>query len=621
LRALTGDKGESITVRQGSISVSNKARVGYLEQKGVSGSTKTVREEVVSRMDRLQQATKQLEAAEQAVCDGDTSEAALSALEDANAEFELAGGFTVEKRVANVLEGLGFSEEDYEKRCSEFSGGWQMRIALARLLLCAPDLLILDEPSNHLDQRAKDWLGKYLAAFDGTLLVVSHDSALLAAATTSIAEVREGAIDLFKSRSHDQWQVERVERVRAQQALYEAKQREIARLQVFVDRFGAKTMGASMAQSRLKTIEKIAASLPDRVSPLPMPAATPSASASTSTSTSTSSASVLQLPAPPRGGGEELLALRGASLSWPLQLLPPLPYLQPQTPGDRDEASVTRGDRGDSVAMGGVPSSSASVSASANIDRSSDRGALTITSTAATAAVANEPFIIKDCNLVIQRGMRIAVRGPNGAGKSTLLSALSGALAPAAGSRIESDGLALGVFTQDLAQDLDQAARAVDLVTAAGRRHDSGLSDQRARAVLGALGLRGEKALRPVGSLSGGEKARVALASFVVRPHNLLLLDEPTNHLDSGTIRVLTEALREFGGDTSSTGGGGGGGGRRGVGGGGGAMFVISHDRRFLESLDPTHVVTVGAGKVVMEQRGLQARDWLYDDGMARTTE
>lgn len=119
--------------------------MGYLEQKGVSGSTKTVREEVSSRMDRLRAATVALEAAERAVTEGDTSDAALIALEESQIEFEAAGGYTVDQKIANVLKGLGFLEEDYDRLCAEFSGGWQMRIALARLLLSEPDLLLLDE--------------------------------------------------------------------------------------------------------------------------------------------------------------------------------------------------------------------------------------------------------------------------------------------------------------------------------------------------------------------------------------------------------------------------------------------------------------------------------------------
>jgi ATPase subunit of ABC transporter with duplicated ATPase domains len=341
-----------------------------------------------------------------------------------------------------------------------------MRIALARLLLSEPDLLLLDEPTNHLDRGAKTWLGDYLSRYDGTLLLVSHDVPLLNTAVNSIAEVRGGTIELYKSRSHAQWEVEREERVRQAQAAYEANQREIARMQTFVDRFGAKTMGASLAQSKLKAIEKLEGQMPDGDVAAKMQAA-PKA--------------VLRLPAPPRGS-QRLLELKGCTLAWP------------------SSSAVGVGD--------------------------------------ASSPPSAPPSVLSDVSLTINRGSRIVVRGPNGAGKSTLLSALSGKLKPRAGERVEGDGLELGVFTQDLAQDLDQDDLAVNVVTKKVRERDATISDERARAALGALGLTGEKSVRKVGFLSGGEKARVALASFVLMRHNLLLLDEPSNHLDVTTLKV-----------------------------------------------------------------------------------
>ena len=301
LKAITGTGGEIVSIREGEVLIAKKARMGYLEQKGVSGSTKTVREEVSSRMDRLTAAIAALESAEKAVSGGETSAEALTTLEAATVEFEAAGGYTVEQKIANVLKGLGFMEEDNDRYCSEFSGGWQMRIALARLLLSEPDLLLLDEPTNHLDKGARTWLGDYLSKYDGTLLIVSHDVNLLGTAVNSIAEVRGGTVELYKSRNHAQWAVEREERAKQAQAAFEANQRNIARLQGFVDRFGAKTMGASLAQSRLKTIEKLEASLPDgdpslKIQEGPKP--------------------VLKLPTPPRGS-QRLLELKGCTLAWP----------------------------------------------------------------------------------------------------------------------------------------------------------------------------------------------------------------------------------------------------------------------------------------------------------------
>jgi ATP-binding cassette subfamily F protein 3 len=151
LRAITNTGGELVTIREGNVIIAKKARMGYLEQKGVSGSTSSVRVEVSSRMDRLTAATKALESAESNVSEGDTSDEALLALEAAASEFEAAGGYTVEQKIGNVLRGLGFLEDDYDRLCSEFSGGWQMRIALARLLLSEPDLLLL---GTHIDRES-----------------------------------------------------------------------------------------------------------------------------------------------------------------------------------------------------------------------------------------------------------------------------------------------------------------------------------------------------------------------------------------------------------------------------------------------------------------------------------
>lgn len=179
------------------------------------------------------------------------------------------------------------------------------------------------------------------------------------------------------------------------------------------------------------------------------------------------------------------------------------------------------------------------------------------------------------------------------AGKSTLLAAISGALPLARGRREEGDGVALGVFRQDLAQDLDQAARPVDLVQRAAWEHDTDATMESAFGALGALGLTGARASgRTIGQLSGGEKARVALATFSVKPHNLLLLDEPTNHIDAQMALVLIDALRDFPG----------------------GVVTVSHDRAFVEAIQPTHVVSVRDGKVLMEERALRDSDWVHPD-------
>jgi len=209
-----------------------------------------------------------------------------------------------------------------------------------------------------------------------------------------------------------------------------------------------------------------------------------------------------------------------------------------------------------------------------------------------------KPPILTNVDVNIQRGMKIILRGPNGAGKSTLMAALRGKLELLTGEKILNEKLRLGVFTQDLAQELDTKARAVDLVTAyarEGKHGDISVSDQDARGVMGMLGLGSDKPLRLVGDLSGGEKARVALSMFALKASNLLMLDEPSNHLDVQCIEALGEALSTWGEKD-------------------GAVVVISHDREFCEKIGFTHVGTVQNGCVIVEERSLRESDWAEYD-------
>ena len=188
---------------------------------------------------------------------GDTSEKTLIELDDANKAFENAGGYTLESKVENVLRGLGFRDGDSNRLCSEFSGGWQMRIGLAKLLLSSPTLLLLDEPSNHLDSSARDWLGNYLAKYEGTIILVSHDIALLTACTNSIAEVCNGTLQTYVSVTYQGYLDQKEFRAKSAMAEYERNMAEAAKLQAFIDRFGASATKASSAQSRVKMLEKM----------------------------------------------------------------------------------------------------------------------------------------------------------------------------------------------------------------------------------------------------------------------------------------------------------------------------------------------------------------------------
>jgi len=219
LGAITG----TVRMDQGKALVHSNVRVGYLKQSAVSGSTKTVYEEAKSEMTLIEDAREKLESTTKIVEDGDYSEDALNDLAAAQEEFQILGGYEQEQMVDSVLNGLGFTPEDSHQPCSDFSGGWQMRIALARLLLSKPSLLLLDEPSNHLDSAAKDWLGRYVANYEGSVILVSHDVGLMDKSVNSIAEITAGTLIEYRSCSYQKYLEEKEFRAMSAQAEYQKK--------------------------------------------------------------------------------------------------------------------------------------------------------------------------------------------------------------------------------------------------------------------------------------------------------------------------------------------------------------------------------------------------------------
>lgn len=500
----------TVRIDEGDALVGPKTRVGYLKQTAVAGSKRTVAQEAASGMQEIEDARIAMETAAKIVEDGDYSEDALNNLQEATEAFETAGGYTQEQVVESVLKGLGFTSDDSDKLCSDFSGGWQMRIALAKLLLSKPSLLLLDEPSNHLDSAARSWLSNYLSKYDGSLVLVSHDLTLLQKSVNNIAEVTAGTLLTYGSCNYEKYLEQKEFRAQTAQAEYERNLAEAARLQAFVDRFGASATKATQAQDRAKKLEKM-----KKEGKLTPPAAAV---------VENRRKPRLNLPPPPKAIGEDLIQLVDADIGHD----------------------------------------------------------------------TNGPPLLKNINLTVRRGMKLLLRGPNGAGKSTLMAALRGKLKLLDGERIENDQLRLGMFTQDLAQELDVNARAVDLVTQyarTGEHGDINVSDNDARNVMGLLGLSQDKPLRKVGDLSGGEKARVALSMFALKASNLLMLDEPSNHLDVECIEALGEALSGWGEDD-------------------GGVVVISHDRSFCETVGFDWVGTVKDGTIILEQRGLRESDW-----------
>jgi ATPase subunit of ABC transporter with duplicated ATPase domains len=422
----------------GTLTVGTTQKVGYLQQTAVAGSTKTVLDEAASAMADVEAAKVALARAEAKVISStNPSDEDLQALDKATQQFGQVGGYQQEQEVSSMLKGLGFT--NLTQRCDELSGGWQMRVSFARMLLSKPSLCLMDEPGNHLDRSARKWLAHYLRNYDaGAMILVTHDVELLEA-MDHIAEISAGSLQTYKSCTYSQYLDLKEERALAAQSEYDRNLEKAAKLQQFVDQWGASATKAKAAQSRVKQLEKMKEQgeldkppesiLQERFRPR------------------------LVLPRPPKSLGDTLLSLKNAQVGY------------------------------------------------------------------TNALVSN-------VNFDIQRGMKILIRGPNGSGKTTMLDSLRGTLPLLGGERVENESLRLGVFTQDLAQELDVSARAVDLVTAYAREGSHGdifISDKEARTVLGGLGLQGEKALRKIEALSGGEKARVALAMFALKPVRFVL--------------------------------------------------------------------------------------------------
>ena len=476
--------------------------VGALEQTATSGSTMPAFEEATSRMTHVRDAEAAVERATRALAADEAGAAAR--LADARERYDAVGGATAEKRASSVLKGLGFSEAVMRARCDTLSGGWQMRVALARTLLSpAGDsreagvkggLLLLDEPSNHLDGDARAWLVNWIKSYAGTVVLVSHDEELLAC-VDRIVEVRGGKLGNFKG-DYARFLKEREARRAQALSSLEKEGQKAAKLNEFITKFGAKATKASAAKSKAKALDKVQEKIEDLTEL--------AGEGELGEGPGDAKKVVLRLPNPPQGAREILIA--------------------------KD------------LAVG-------------------------------YAAVGST--LVTDVNVTVTKGDRLLVIGPNGAGKSTFLKTIGGELPEMSGTVERGEGCVVGYFSQDLAQQLPAEVDALTHVLDVARKVDKSITMERARGVLGALGITGSAAVdRTIGSLSGGEKARVALAAFVLKPVNVLLLDEASNHLDGTAIEALCDGLRGWEG----------------------AVIAITHNPAFAAALNPTIVAKVENG-------------------------
>ena len=450
---------------EGEIEMPKKTKLGYIAQEAPSG-TSTPFETVLA---------------------ADTERAALMAEAESCHDPDRLGhvydrllaidAYTADSRAARILLGLGFDEEMQGQPLDSYSGGWKMRVALAALLFSEPDVLLLDEPSNHLDLEATLWLENFLKAYPGTLVVISHERDLLNNVVDTILHLEGGKVTLYAG-GYDSFERQRAERMAQIAAAQASQDAQRARLQDYIARNSARASTAKQAQSRAKMLAKM--------QPIAAMADDPSLS--------------FDFPSP-------------------TELKPPLITLD----------------------------------------------------MAAVGYTENAP-ILRKLNLRIDPDDRIALLGRNGNGKTTLARLLAAQLAPMEGEVHASGKMRVGYFTQYQVEELHGDDTPLEHMT----RMMKGKTPGAVRAQLGRFGFSGDKAVTRVAKLSGGERARLALALITRDAPHLLILDEPTNHLDVDSREALVQALNGYDG----------------------AVILVSHDRHMVE-LTADRLVLVEDGRAL----------------------
>ena len=465
LRIITGEQQPT----SGAVTFNGDCTIGYLPQTmRVADTTTLVQEtakafEEVLRLEaEIEELTRQI--TERTDYESPAYEQLLHRLNDAQDQYHILGGETRDADIEKTLLGLGFKREDFGRATSEFSGGWRMRIELAKLLLRRPSIFLLDEPTNHLDIESIQWLEEYLKNYNGAVLLISHDRAFLDNVTNRTIELSLGKITDYKV-PYSKYVVLRAERRAQQLAAYENQQRMIEKTEEFIEKFRYKPTKSNQVQSRIKQLERL-----------------------------------------------ERLEIEDEDLATLNIKFPPAPR-SGQIVAEINDVGMSFGAK----------------------------------------------HVFSGANFTIGKGDRIAFVGRNGEGKTTMARILIGQLTPTEGSVRIGANVNIGYYAQNQDDLMDGEFTVYDTLD----RVAVGDIRTRLRDILGAFLFRGEDIDKKVKVLSGGERARLAMARMMLEPRNLLVLDEPTNHMDMRSKDILKNAILKYDG----------------------TVVVVSHDREFLDGM------------------------------------
>jgi ATP-binding cassette subfamily F protein 3 len=453
----------------GSVAMPNNSTIGFLHQEMNLPKGKTVIAETLTAFEELKSiqieiAHLEKEIAERTDYTSDAYSNILIRHTDLVTQFEMLDGNNMQGNAERILKGLGFKQKDFQRLTDEFSGGWQMRIELAKMLLQKPNYLLLDEPTNHLDIESILWLEDFLSDYPGVVMVVSHDRQFLDNVTNRTLELELGNIFDYRA-PYTKSMVMRAERREKQKAAYENQQKVIAQKEKTINRFMAKATKTSMAQSMQKQLDKI-----ERIE----------------IDAEDTAVMNIRFQEPPRSG-QIVVEGKGVSKSY------------------------------------------------------------------------GELNVLENVDFQVERGDRVAFVGQNGQGKTTLAKILIDEIKASKGEVKLGHNVHLGYYAQNQAETLKPNLTLIETM----EEHSPPEMRTKLRGILGSFLFSGEDVDKKVIVLSGGERARLALACMMLRPINLLVLDEPTNHLDMLSKDMLKKAVSEYQG----------------------TLIVVSHDREFLRGL------------------------------------